>query len=190
MISAESFSTSNSHVTSRYDLESVRRLDWVGGIHTSVCLGRIGLWELTLAVNTPRSMAELPGIANTGTTLPSATRERLLELSRLEPDWDSYDALSPSHRAIAAAGTLVSRIIARVGTKGVPHEIMPIADGGISLEWRYPVIELGMNACPEGGWSYLLVERDEKGRHYTEGYDLSDDDALALVFQSMGTAFA
>ncbi|MFN8632365.1 MAG: hypothetical protein U0893_00815 [Chloroflexota bacterium] len=77
-----------------------------------------------------------------------------------------------------------------MGTKGVPHEIMPIADGGISLEWRYPVIELGMNACPEGGWSYLLVERDEKGRHYTEGYDLSDDDALALVFQSMGTAFA
>jgi hypothetical protein len=135
-------------------------------------------------------MVELPGIATTGTTLPSATRERLLKLSRLEPDWDSYGALSPSPQAIAAAGALISRIIARAGAKGVPHEIMPIADGGISLEWRYPTIELGLNACPDGGWSYLLVARDERGRHYTEGYDLSDDDAVSLVFQAVGSAFA
>jgi hypothetical protein len=131
-----------------------------------------------------------PASTTSGTTLPATTSARLLDLTRLEADWDSYGALPVSNRAVAAAGTLISRVLARSGDRGIPHEIMPIADGGVSLEWRYPASELGINACPEGGWSYLLVERDEKGRHFTEGYDLSDDDALALVFRTVGSAFA
>jgi len=67
---------------------------------------------------------------------------------------------------------------------------MPIADGGVALEWRYGSVELGLNACPDGDWSYLLVERDISGRRSTEGYDLSDDDALALVARVVNTASA
>ena len=191
MISPDVLSTSNGHVASWHDLESVRRLDLDGGVQTSMCLRAIGRRLLAPSFGglTP-SPLELPGITTTGTTLPAATRERLLELTRLEPDWDSYGALPASSRAVAAAGTLISRVIARAGARGVPHEIMPIADGGVSLEWRYPARELGLNACPEGGWSYLLVARDEKGRHFTEGYELSDDDAVALVFQAVGSSFA
>ena len=65
---------------------------------------------------------------------------------------------------------------------------MPIADGGVALEWRYPRIELGLNACPEGGWTSLLVQNDESGRRYKEGYDLSDDDALALIVRTVADA--
>lgn len=126
----------------------------------------------------------------TGAALPDEARERLIELSQLTPDWDSYGALRPAHRAIARSGTLMGRIIARVGPRGAPQEIMPIADGGISLEWRYRSAELSMNACPEGGWSYLLVEKDESGRRFDEGYDLSDEDALDLIFRVIGDPHA
>jgi hypothetical protein len=63
---------------------------------------------------------------------------------------------------------------------------MPIADGGVALEWRSPRLELALNACPEGGWSSLLVERGEGGRRATERYDLSDAEALALIFRVIG----
>ncbi len=106
--------------------------------------------------------------------------ERLAELAHLERDWDSYGADPPTPHAMSTAKTMIRRTAKHLGGRGVPYEIMPIADGGISLEWRYPTIELGLNACPEGGWSYLLVEKDGTGRRSVEGYDLSNEDAYAL----------
>lgn len=191
MISADALSASNSHVTLRYDFEEIRRLDRDGRARTSISLPRSGSWLLVSPpAGPPPEPFVLPANTSSGTTLPATVSARLLELTRLEADWDSYGALPMSNRAVAAAGALISRILARSGDRGVPHEITPIADGGVSLEWRYPSRELGLNACPEGGWSYLLVERDEKGRHYTEGYDLSDEDAAALVFQTVGPLLA
>ena len=105
----------------------------------------------------------------------------LSELARLEPDWDSYGAPRPSPEVIEQARRFIQLAVARLGQAGVPHEVMPIADGGISLEWRHPGIEVGLNACPEGGWTSLLVKNDEGRGHYDEGYDLSDDDALARI---------
>lgn len=112
---------------------------------------------------------------------------RLEELRQLEADWDTYGGLPPTASALAHAKALMNLAFERAGLPGVPHEIFPIADGGISLEWRYPSLELGLNAYPErdseGGWSYLLIERDAAGRRATEKYDLTDDDALALVLR-------
>ena len=118
-------------------------------------------------------------------SLPDATRERLAELGRLEADWDSYGALRVAPRALAAAGTIISLAIAQTGGRGAPRDIMPIADGGIALEWRSPGLELALNACPEGGWTALLVERGEGGRRATERYDLSDAEALALILRGI-----
>lgn len=132
--------------------------------------------------------AEVNGSTSDDMRLPDATRERLGELSTLEPDWDSYGALPVSHRALAAAEGIVRRVIGRTSVASVPHEIMPIADGGVSLEWRYPRAELGLNACPEGGWTSLVVERGEGGRRASEGYDLSDDDAVALAVRVIQAA--
>src|SRR5687768_1919567 len=99
------------------------------------------------------------GVEANAARLPDATRERLAELSRLEPDWDSYGALRIAPTALKSAGSIIGKVIARAGDRGVPRDIMPIADGGVALEWRGPGVELGLNACPEGGWTALLVER-------------------------------
>src|SRR4051812_24950101 len=74
-----------------------------------------------------------------------ATRARLVELRLLRPDWDSYGALPVSEEAVTAAERMIRTATERVGIVGVPHDIMPIADGGIALEWRYPQVELGLN---------------------------------------------
>ena len=126
---------------------------------------------------------ESSGVVSNVAGLPDATRERLAELGRLEADWDSYGALQVAPRALAAGGAIISLAIAQTGDRGVPRDIMPIADGGIALEWRSPGVELGLNACPEGGWTALLVERGEGGRRATERYDLSDAEALALILR-------
>jgi hypothetical protein len=118
--------------------------------------------------------------------LPEETRERLIELSQLAPDWDSYGARRPAHRAIARSGTLISQVIARVGPRGVPQEIMPIADGGIQLEWRGAAGELVLNAAPDGTWSYLHIRHGPEGRMFEEAYGLTDADALALAFRVLG----
>lgn len=107
--------------------------------------------------------------------------EWLAEIARLEPDWDSYGALRPSPAAIDQARAFIGRAVARLGAAGAPHEVMPIADGGISLEWRYPTVELGLNACPDGGWTSLLIEGSGPDRRARSSYDLSDDDALEQV---------
>ena len=129
---------------------------------------------------------ETHGVVSRASELPEATRERLAELSRLEPDWDSYGALRVAPQAIAAAGAIVGQVIDRAGAQGAPRDIMPLADGGVALEWRRHGLELGLNACPEGGWSALLVERNESGRRATERYDLADAEALALIFKVIG----
>lgn len=107
--------------------------------------------------------------------------ERLAELAQLEPDWDSYGALPPSPRALSMARAMVERAVERFGERGIPGEVMPIADGAVQLEWRFARLELGLNACTGGGWSYLRVEKDGEGRRFEEAYDLSDEDALALI---------
>jgi hypothetical protein len=120
---------------------------------------------------------DVNGVASRASDLPDATRERLAELNGLEADWDSYGALRVSPEALAAAGAIISQVIARAGDRGVPRDIMPIADGGVALEWRSPRLELALNACPEGGWSSLLIERGEGGWSARRRPDR--DDALA-----------
>jgi hypothetical protein len=84
---------------------------------------------------------------------------------------------------LPGGGTLAGQVIARVGSEGTPHEITPIADGAIPLEWRFPELELGLNACVSGGWSYLLVDKRGDERRFEEGYGLSDEAALDLAFR-------
>lgn len=127
--------------------------------------------------------ADMNGVVSPGSILPDTTRERLEELGGLEADWDSYGALPVSPPALAAAGAIIGQAVAQAGEQGVPRDIMPIVDGGVALEWRNSGLELALHACPEGGWTSLLVERGESGRRATERYDLSDAEALALIFR-------
>lgn len=76
---------------------------------------------------------------------------------------------------------MLDRTVRRFDEDGAPLEIMPIADGGIQLEWAGAGGELGLNAAPDGTWSYLLTLQGPRGRTFEEAYGLADADALALI---------
>lgn len=118
--------------------------------------------------------------------LPETIRARFFELSRLEADWDSYGALPPAPRSLTMAQSIIARTTAQLGGRGVPTDVMPIADGGIQVEWRGRSRELALNAAPDGSWSYLLIEHTSGDRAYTERYGLVDDEAIALAISFLG----
>ena len=113
--------------------------------------------------------------------LPEATRARLAELGRLETDWDSYGASPVSLRSLTMAERMMLQMVAKFDVRGAPTEVMPIADGGVQMEWRGRTGDLALNAAPDGSWSYLLIEHGPEGRAYRERYGLDDAEAVSLV---------
>jgi len=114
------------------------------------------------------------------------TLKKLAQLQALEHDWDGYGGLPPSARSLTMARSIMLRMVTRFEERGVPGEVMPIADGGVQLEWQDHSGTLAVNAAPDGSWSYLLIERGPEGRKFTERYGLSDAEAdtLACTFLS------
>jgi hypothetical protein len=111
--------------------------------------------------------------------------ERLVYLAGLGPDWDSYGGAPPTVTAIARAGHLVVTVARRFRTSSraaiKPFAIMPIADGGVQLEWRGADEDLELDIGPAGAIGYLLVDRRRGERRFEEGDDLSWPEALGLV---------
>lgn len=107
--------------------------------------------------------------------------QRLAQLEALEHDWDSYGGLPPCPQSLTMAQSIMARMAKRFGEPGVPAEVMPIADGGIQLEWQGSSGALAVNAASDGSWSYLLIERGPDGRTFNERYGLSDAEAETLV---------
>ena len=136
-------------------------------------------------------VADGPGAPTPGSTLSrpclEPTFERLEELASLEPDWDGYEGKPPSSQAVAMAACLVAGAWDRFGTqredRAQPYEIMPIADGGLQLEWRGSNKRLHLNVGPDGRISFLHVAGRAEDRTYREGDDLPRSEAFALVEQ-------
>jgi hypothetical protein len=63
-----------------------------------------------------------------------AVTARLAELERLPPNWDSDGALPVARRHANRALALLSRLVV-LGFPPIP-DIVPLADGGVQLEWR------------------------------------------------------
>jgi hypothetical protein len=130
-----------------------------------------------------------PGAASQRITLPhlhlEPTFERLEELANLEPDWDGYEGQPPSRQAVALAGCLVAgawdRFGAQYDERVQPYEIMPIADGGLQLEWRGSAERLHLNVGPDGRISFLHVVGHGEQRTYREGDDLPRTEAYELL---------
>ena len=120
-------------------------------------------------------------VSQRGPAFLRPTLKRLAQLETLEHDWDSYGGLPPCARSLTMAQSIMVRMTKRFGERGVPAEVMPIADGGIQLEWQGPSGALAVNAAPDESWSYLLIERGPDGRTFEERYGLSDAEAEALV---------
>jgi hypothetical protein len=58
---------------------------------------------------------------------------------------------------------------------------MPIADGGLQLEWHGSKERLHLNAGPDGKISFLHVIGQGEARTYREGDDLSRSEAFNLL---------
>src|SRR5688572_33491227 len=76
--------------------------------------------------------------------------KRLAQLEALERDWDSYGGLPPCTRSLTMAQSIMVQMAKRFEERGVPAEVMPIADGGIQIEWQGPSGALALNAAPDG----------------------------------------
>jgi hypothetical protein len=59
---------------------------------------------------------------------------RLADLERLVPNWDSDGALPVSRRHANRAQAFLTRVM---GPMSVEPEVVPFADGGVQLEWRF-----------------------------------------------------
>ena len=111
--------------------------------------------------------------------------QRLDELSKLERDWDTYGALPLTSVALEAAEKIMRKVVKAFGkmpSEGVaPYTLMPIADGGVSIEWRGPQADLEIDIGPSGALSYLLIERADGNRRFEEGSDISQEQVLDLA---------
>jgi len=81
-------------------------------------------------------------VENYATPLPHwivPTAYRLFELQRLQHDWDSYGGVPLRDRHRDA----VVQFLSSVMTEDLPQpDIVPLADGGVQLEWRHDGLEV------------------------------------------------
>ena len=81
--------------------------------------------------------------------------KRLVDLSKLHQDWDSYGSPPVQPAALASA----SRALAvAVGERAALPFIGPIAGGGIQFEWDAGSRALEIALLPDGAIEYLAVE--------------------------------
>lgn len=115
---------------------------------------------------------------------------RLDELSRLERDWDTYGALPLTQMALQLAEMTMRQVVGSLGAgqgeRAAPYTVMPIADGGVSIEWRVSGAHLELDIGPNGDLSYLLVLQDGDGRQFEEGSLVNAQEALDLVRHVLG----
>jgi hypothetical protein len=116
--------------------------------------------------------------------------QRLDDLSKLEHDWDTYGALPLTANALELAETTMRKVVKALGKslpeRVAPYTVMPIADGGVSIEWRGPMADLELDIGPSGALSYLIIERVDEDRRFEEGSEISEQQALDLVRRVIG----
>ena len=73
------------------------------------------------------------------------------KLNNLQPNWDSYGGLHPTQEAISVAKGLANALLS------LPH-VVPVATGGVQLEWHVAGFDIEIEVGPDGSCE-ALVER-------------------------------
>lgn len=115
--------------------------------------------------------------------------ERLAYLETLPADWDAEGASAPSPRAIATGHDFLIRAAWSLGglvsehpERLRPFAVVPLADGGVQIEWRTPEgNDLEVQIGPDGTFGYLLIEQRDEGRVFREDEGVSSDVVLRLL---------
>ena len=152
------------------------RLDWL-----------LGRWCLsTRTAPRQESPAEMGTSSDAGvSTLPIL--RKLMQLTKLGADWDSYGAKPITPTAIDVAQRVVKRGVDRFGQlvfeQALPYAVVPSPDGGVQLEWLSGDREFDLDIAPDGGQSYLLVEGEGAARRYIEGEIASEEELKELIWR-------
>lgn len=113
--------------------------------------------------------------------------DRLVEIAKLEEDWDTYGGLPPTPSAVASAGQLViavaDRLGADIGDAVVPYSVMPFPDGGVQVTWHRPPDELQVDVGPSGDFGYLRVDRKGDARRASEADNVPFSDIIVALAQ-------
>jgi hypothetical protein len=88
--------------------------------------------------------------------------EKVKELEKLPPDWDSYGAPPPDKDTSRFA---VDSLLKIVPINCPPPQVVPLSDGGIAFEWHDKGIDLEIRAHPTRKLSYLYASdsNEEEG---------------------------
>ena len=119
--------------------------------------------QVTKELEDPRAAQVEASTTRPGASSAALQRafERLEELTRLGPNWDSYGAEPISPQAIALARQFLTAVAERfaawAGDRVHPYVIVPLANGGVQLEWRGPGGDLEVEIGPDGHFAYRLI---------------------------------
>ena len=78
---------------------------------------------------------------------------KLIELSLLENNWDSYGGKPITQFALAEAQLLLKALS---GIQAVDPSVVPCSNGGIQLEWHRNGYDLEIEISPEGEVSEMF----------------------------------
>jgi hypothetical protein len=122
--------------------------------------------------------------SNNGLTQVTALR-KLDELKNLPEDWDSYGADPISPNAIAKAKSIITSVMIAfggiIGNVVQLTDVIPIADGGVQLEWIGPHAELEIEISPNGNIGLLYISVSEDRRNYEESKENSLNDIYTVI---------
>jgi hypothetical protein len=139
----------------------------------------VTLYELVLALR------KLMTISNSSISMLITAIRKLDELKNLPEDWDSYGADPISPNAIAKAKSIIISVVKSfsnaIGDVVQLTDVIPIADGGVQLEWVGPHAELEIEISPNGTIGLLYISGSGDRRNYEESEDNSINDISAMI---------
>lgn len=118
----------------------------------------------------------------------------LNELGALPANWDSYGADPVTEVSLDTARRLLldlqDALLGVLGELIKPKAVLPLNDGGIQVEWEGAEGEFELEIAGDGSLSYLLIEREEQGRHFTEATDVTVREVLERIGSVVGSRHA
>jgi len=128
---------------------------------------------------------KLKGISKSSGLTQATALRKLDELKNLPEDWDSYDADPISPIAIAKAKSIITSVMIAfggiIGNVVQLTDVIPIADGGVQLEWVGPHAELEIEISPNGNIGLLYISGSGDRRNYVESEENSLHDVYVMI---------
>lgn len=120
------------------------------------------------------------------TVVVGPAHKKLRELRALPVDWDSYGAPRIHYHAIERARQLIDATASwalAYGDRVKPYAVVPVADGGVQVEWTGANQRIEVQISPSGTMSYLVVKESPGGPTYREVITAGLLDVLKSIHQ-------